>query len=225
MSEAVAVRLMEAYGGRAKDVLALDETHKLLLPDFAILEAEVAFSVRYDWCVAAEDFLCRRSRLAFVHKDAAIRALPRVVEIMAQELHWDTTTAQARTRDCMDYLQQFGGPTPMSSGASPSSLVRSATFTEVREAFEKVDVDHQGLLSRVEVPLVCELLSRPLSDEEIDHLLCFAVKEFHNPLGLVSLPALYAWWNSEYFNPTLAQFKSESMASVRDVQGSGTMFG
>ncbi len=223
----VAIRLVHAYGSRAVDVLQLANELKIpqtrLLPDFPILEAEIFYSLRYDWCMKAEDFLCRRTRIAFLHKDAAIRALPRVIEIMASELHWSAAEMQAQTENCLEYLQQFGGPKPMSSTAT--SLVRSATFSEIQEAFEKVDHDKKGLLTHAEIPLICELLQYPLSEEELDSLYSFAVKEYRNPMGYVSLSAFVAWWNSDHYNPALVKMKEEAMAKVEDVTGSGTMFG
>jgi glycerol-3-phosphate dehydrogenase len=38
------------------------------------------------------DFLARRIRLAFLDTQAAKAALPVVVSLMAEELHWDTST-------------------------------------------------------------------------------------------------------------------------------------
>lgn len=42
------------------------------------LEAEVAYAARHEMCEGAEDFLARRTRLAFVDVSAAEEALPRV---------------------------------------------------------------------------------------------------------------------------------------------------
>ncbi len=47
------------------------------------------YAVRHEWAVYADDVIARRTRLAFLNKNAALRAIPRVVELMAQELGWD----------------------------------------------------------------------------------------------------------------------------------------
>ena len=52
------------------------------------IEAEVAYAAKYEYCTGVEDFLARRTRLAFLDARAAEQALPRVVEIMAKELKW-----------------------------------------------------------------------------------------------------------------------------------------
>jgi glycerol-3-phosphate dehydrogenase len=44
---------------------------------------------RLDKCTdSVKDVLARRTRLAFLNAQAAFEALPRVVEIMAEELKW-----------------------------------------------------------------------------------------------------------------------------------------
>ena len=59
-----------------------------LVPGYPDLEAEVVFAARNEFCETAADFLCRRSRLAFLDADAALRALPRVVQLLAKEHGW-----------------------------------------------------------------------------------------------------------------------------------------
>ena len=43
-----------------------------------MLEAEVVYAVRHEYCETAEDFIARRTRLAFLDVDACKIALPRV---------------------------------------------------------------------------------------------------------------------------------------------------
>lgn len=43
------------------------------------LDAEVIYAARYEWAVKADDIIARRTRLAFLNKDAAIAAIPRCV--------------------------------------------------------------------------------------------------------------------------------------------------
>ena len=42
------------------------------------LEAEVVYTARHEYCESAEDFLARRTRLAFLNIEAARQTLPRV---------------------------------------------------------------------------------------------------------------------------------------------------
>ena len=87
----VAKHLTHAYGDRARVVTKIAEDKKLghrLARGHPQLEAEVAYAVRYEYCTGVEDFLARRTRLAFLDVRAAEQALPKVVEIMSKEMNW-----------------------------------------------------------------------------------------------------------------------------------------
>ncbi len=110
----VAARLARAYGGRAHDVMAVAkevaERHQnrdlsLLAPGYPYLAAEAVFAARYEWAVHAEDVIARRTRLAFLNKEAAIRSIPQVVKLMGDELLWDeeqrrSERSAGRTHGC-----------------------------------------------------------------------------------------------------------------------------
>jgi glycerol-3-phosphate dehydrogenase len=88
IASSVAKRLSKAYGGRAHEVLriAKEELGMIgrgdrLVPGYPYLEAEVIYAVRHEWALTADDIIARRTRLAFLNKDAAIRAIPKVVKI------------------------------------------------------------------------------------------------------------------------------------------------
>ncbi len=95
--------MADAYGGRAHDVIAVakemgpEGCEKMLVSGFPILEAEVTFAARKEWAVHPEDFLARRSRLAFLNKGAAVSAIPKVVELMGNELKWSENKKKSGT--------------------------------------------------------------------------------------------------------------------------------
>ena len=51
------------------------------------LDAEVIYAARYEWAVQADDIIARRTRLAFLNKDAAIAAIPRCVALGCSLYH------------------------------------------------------------------------------------------------------------------------------------------
>ena len=53
-----------------------------------VLNAEVRYAVHNEYALTAVDFLARRSRLTFLNAQVALDVLPKVVGIMAEELHW-----------------------------------------------------------------------------------------------------------------------------------------
>ena len=70
-----------AYGDRAKQITRIAEEQKLgkrLVRGHPMLEAEVLYACRQEFCEHAEDFIARRTRLAFLDTAATEQALPRV---------------------------------------------------------------------------------------------------------------------------------------------------
>jgi len=107
---ATAARLATAYGGKAMDVLEIGEWTDSLRPlvrGHPILEAEVVYAARYEYCMTAADFLARRSRLAFTHVDAAKKAIPRVIDILKREHNWGKLRTWREKRAALKYMKQF----------------------------------------------------------------------------------------------------------------------
>jgi len=75
------MRFAASYGDRAHLVTQIAMDRKLgkrLVRGHPMLEAEVVYAVRHEYCESAEDFIARRTRLAFLDVDACKLALPRV---------------------------------------------------------------------------------------------------------------------------------------------------
>ena len=80
---------------------------KRLAHGYPFLEAEVAYCARNEYCESAIDFIARRSRLAFLDTDAAQRALPRVIEILAAEHQWDKSRQKEEFKMAKEFLETF----------------------------------------------------------------------------------------------------------------------
>ncbi|KAK3022267.1 hypothetical protein RJ639_045861 [Escallonia herrerae] len=110
MDTAVAKHLSRAYGTFAKRVAAIAQNENLgkrLAHGYPFLEAEVAYCARQEYCESAVDFIARRSRLAFLDTDAAGRALPRVIEILATEHKWDKSKQKQEFQRAKEFLETF----------------------------------------------------------------------------------------------------------------------
>ncbi|KAJ8766056.1 hypothetical protein K2173_020572 [Erythroxylum novogranatense] len=110
MDTAAAKHLSHAYGTLAERVatIAQDEgLGKRLAHGYPFLEAEVAYCARHEYCESAVDFIARRSRLAFLDTDAAGRALPRVIDILATEHKWDKLRQNQELEKAKDFLETF----------------------------------------------------------------------------------------------------------------------
>jgi glycerol-3-phosphate dehydrogenase len=117
ISVSVATRLAKAYGGRARDVLQLAITEfgfenrdELILESFPIIKAEIIYSIRYEWVVKIEDFLCRRTRIAFLNKKKCLKAIPIVGQIMGKELKWSHEKVEDEIKKSFIYFEHFSGP-------------------------------------------------------------------------------------------------------------------
>ena len=84
----------------------------------AVIEAEVRYAVRHEYAQTAIDVIARRCRLSFLNAQAALDALPRVIEIMTEELYWPASRAKAETAAATDFLGSMGLP----PGAAPRRI-------------------------------------------------------------------------------------------------------
>ncbi|KAL6552821.1 Glycerol-3-phosphate dehydrogenase sdp6, mitochondrial [Orobanche hederae] len=110
MDTAAAKHLSHAYGSCAERVAAIAQNENLgkrLAHGYPILEAEVAYCARHEYCESVVDFIARRSRLAFLDTDAARRAVPRVVEILTAEHKWDKSRQKQELQKAQEFLETF----------------------------------------------------------------------------------------------------------------------
>lgn len=116
----VAQHLTESYGDRAWSVAAMCRPTNLRFPArgerlarlYPFVDGEVRYAVRAEMAQTAVDVLARRTRLAFLNSQAALESLPRVVDIMAEELGWDSKRKDLEWRETVSFLESMGLPKP-----------------------------------------------------------------------------------------------------------------
>ena len=91
----------------------LDAAYPFTLGALAVDEptdrsAEIRYACRNELAIRAIDILARRSRLAFLNARAALERLPTVIDIMADELHWDDSRVAAEFEHSRQLLLSFG---------------------------------------------------------------------------------------------------------------------
>jgi glycerol-3-phosphate dehydrogenase len=91
----------------------------------AVIEAEVRYAVKHEYAQTAIDVLARRTRLSFLNAQAALDALPRVIDIMAEECGWSTARKAAEIARACTFLTSMG--LPASSAAAASAAVPKPT--------------------------------------------------------------------------------------------------
>jgi len=112
----VANHLAESYGDRAWTVAALSSPTEKRFPVrgikisalYPFIDGEVRYSVRHEYAQTAVDVLARRTRLAFLNAQAALQALPSVIDLMAEELKWDSKRKDREWKDAVQFLGSMG---------------------------------------------------------------------------------------------------------------------
>jgi len=75
-----------------------------------VIEAEVRYAVRHEYALTAVDVIARRCRLSFLNAQTALDALPRIIDIMSEELHWSAARKRKEVVDARSFLQSMGLP-------------------------------------------------------------------------------------------------------------------
>jgi glycerol-3-phosphate dehydrogenase len=129
---------------------------------YPYIEAEVRYACQ-EYACTIEDILSRRTRLAFLNKDASMEALPRVADIMAEELGWSKRTKASQMKAAQKYLESYGGRIPQEDSGKVSLPLNQ----DVISLFEQLDTDGNGFLDIHEIKDMSERLGRPLSDKHL----------------------------------------------------------
>lgn len=66
--------------------------------------------MRHEYAQTAIDVLARRTRLAFLNAQAALEALPLVIDTMGEELNWSKTRKDNEWHDGISFLGSMGLP-------------------------------------------------------------------------------------------------------------------
>ncbi|KAI7898360.1 FAD dependent oxidoreductase-domain-containing protein [Cokeromyces recurvatus] len=116
MDTEVAKHLADSYGDRAWILSEIDDSTQMrwpsygkrIAPNYPYIEAEVRYAVREEYACTAVDVLARRMRLAFLNAEAALGALPKVIELMTEELGWDKARQEKEYNDAKEFLITMG---------------------------------------------------------------------------------------------------------------------
>ncbi|KAF6214579.1 hypothetical protein GE061_009322 [Apolygus lucorum] len=188
----VAKHLSSSYGDRAFAVAKLASLTgkrwpiigKKLHPEFPYIDAEVRYGVR-EYAFTAVDMIARRIRLAFLNVQAAMEALPMIVDIMAEELKWSEADKRKQTEMATDYLNsQMGGQVNKASkGKVEVNLTHDELQTYIKR-FQLLDSGNKGYISINDIRRSFKNFGEEVSGEELHEIL----KEIDtNNNGLVEL--------------------------------------
>lgn len=171
MSNDTAKMLAKTYGDRAWEVCELSEASNKTWPRFGVpiapnypyISAEVRYACK-EYACTIEDILSRRTRLAFLNKDAASAAIPMVADIMAEELGWTEDVKAEQIAAATKYIESYAGRIP----DNQESTLRGKNYTNIEELFNAIDTDGSRFLDRAEVGELASTLGISLSEEELE---------------------------------------------------------
>ena len=151
----VAQHLSATYGDRAFSVGKMAQLTGMRWPivgrrihvDLPYIDAEVKYACK-EYAATAVDVIARRLRLSFLNVQAAEEALPRVVQLMGDELGWDKKERTRQTEEAVKFLKQQMGKDV--NKASQDNIPVSLTKAEIQEyvkRFNALDDGKKGYIS------------------------------------------------------------------------------
>ncbi|KAI9928500.1 hypothetical protein ASPWEDRAFT_24495 [Aspergillus wentii DTO 134E9] len=147
----VAQHLTQSYGDRAWQVAALASPTNSRFPVrgyriatmYPFIDGEIRYAVRHEYAQTVVDVIARRTRLAFLNAEAALEALPGIIDLMGEELKWDSKRRDLEWNDSVHFLSSMGLP----------QTLRNLSRSEVEAGRVKdVDISERKSFSRVEGP-------------------------------------------------------------------------
>ena len=110
LSADVAVHLSRSYGDRAWSIASqqAEGAFDKISPKYPFINAEIDYAIDNEYAMTATDFLARRTRLAFLDVEEAVRCLPVVVEKMGVKFGWDEERVDREWDGTMLYLRTMG---------------------------------------------------------------------------------------------------------------------
>lgn len=151
----VAKHLAHTYGDRAFAVAKLAEITGKRWPvlgqrlhsEFPYIQAEVRFAAR-EYAATAVDVIARRMRLAFLHTQVAEEVLSKVVDILGQELNWDSKEKKAQTQQALEFLRVEMGTdkTELLRAEQPMVLTKEEINSHVKK-FNSIDKTKRGYIT------------------------------------------------------------------------------
>jgi len=104
----IAHHLATNYGDRAWAVLSSSPSVARLAPSFPFIESELRHAVRSEAACTAADVISRRTRLAFLDVNVALHALPRIIDVMANELKWSEARKEQEWKVTVQFMKSMG---------------------------------------------------------------------------------------------------------------------
>lgn len=95
---------LRSYGDKASELVKLGPLARLV-EGYPYSEAEIRYILKNEYAFHASDIIARRMRLAFVDQEAALKVLPKLIDMMAQEFLWDDGEKDREKAKALAFLE------------------------------------------------------------------------------------------------------------------------
>jgi len=189
---AVAQHLSATYGDRAFSVGKLagltgqrwPVVGQRIHPEFPYIDAEVRYAVR-EYAATAVDILARRLRISFLNVAAAEECLPKVLEIMAEELGWSEAEQLKQKEEALSFLRtQMGKDLNKASRDSIPVSLTKAEIAEYVNRFNSLDSDKKGFVSINDIRKSLQNQHLDLTGEELSSVMAEMQMDTHGRFEL-----------------------------------------
>jgi len=189
---AVAQHLSATYGDRAFSVGKLagltgqrwPVVGQRIHPEFPYIDAEVRYAVR-EYAATAIDILARRLRISFLNVAAAEECLPKVLEIMAEELGWSEAEQLKQKEEALSFLRtQMGKDLNKASRDSIPVSLTKAEIAEYVNRFNSLDGDKKGFVSINDIRKSLQNQHLDLTGEELSSVMAEMQMDTHGRFEL-----------------------------------------
>ncbi|GFN82938.1 glycerol-3-phosphate dehydrogenase, mitochondrial [Plakobranchus ocellatus] len=125
-----------------------------------------------EYACRAIDVIARRTRLSFINVHAAQEALPRVIEMMAEELNWDEKRKQEELAHAERYLRAEMGLDikRLTEKDVPLNFTKDEINHFVRR-FKSLDVENKGYISINDLRRYFKNIGERISDDQLHEIL------------------------------------------------------
>ena len=122
LAPATVDRLVDIYGARATEVIALGRAEPALLEPLGVgvdaIAAELVFTYIHEFCRTLTDVLLRRTMIGH-RKGSGVEIADIAARILAPRAGWDEERRRREVADYTRYVERFGKPEPVNDVAEP----------------------------------------------------------------------------------------------------------